>query len=260
MLSRGKGKLTPIGQGDIGGQIGRDLKLIDCHIAVIPPAAYNAPGWGIVDGFCPVQRFVVRRCNRQCAVRVPDAAHTAEQPAADGTVAVMVQGFVRLAVFVNARPGFPNGRGTLADLIQPAGGVGLQKQLVGSVRIAVFCQHIAQKWRGQKACVQVVVVLGNHPVQRFGGGFAFFLTQQWQFWVLAVLVGMFQGGVQALSRSHFAKIIPAEKSGEYFGLFDICGKGASFLGTMIVSVGSQLTGSANVGIGMLALLFAVARR
>ena len=75
--------------------------------------------------------------------------------------------------------------------------------------------------------------------------------------VLAVLVGMFQGGVQALSRSHFAKIIPAEKSGEYFGLFDICGKGASFLGTMIVSVGSQLTGSANMGIGMLALLFAV---
>ena len=87
--------------------------------------------------------------------------------------------------------------------------------------------------------------------------FAFFLTQQWQFWVLAVMVGMFQGGVQALSRSHFAKIIPAEKSGEYFGLFDICGKGASFLGTMIVSVGSQLTGSANVGVGSLIVLFIV---
>ena len=87
--------------------------------------------------------------------------------------------------------------------------------------------------------------------------FAFFLTQQWQFWVLAVIVGMFQGGVQALSRSHFAKIIPPEKSGEYFGLFDICGKGASFLGTMIVSVGSQLTGSANVGVGSLIVLFLV---
>ena len=87
--------------------------------------------------------------------------------------------------------------------------------------------------------------------------FAFFLTQQWQFWVLAVMVGMFQGGVQALSRSHFAKIIPAEKSGEYFGLFDICGKGASFLGTMIVSVGSQLTGSANVGVGSIAVLFVI---
>ena len=87
--------------------------------------------------------------------------------------------------------------------------------------------------------------------------FAFFLTQQWQFWVLAFVVGMFQGGVQALSLSHFAKIIPPEKSGEYFGLFDICGKGASFLGTMIVSVGSQLTGSANVGVGSLIVLFVV---
>ena len=87
--------------------------------------------------------------------------------------------------------------------------------------------------------------------------FAFFLKHQWQFWVLAVVVGMFQGGIQALSRSHFAKIIPPEKSGEYFGLFDICGKGASFLGTMIVSVGSQLTGSANVGVGSLIVLFIV---
>ena len=86
---------------------------------------------------------------------------------------------------------------------------------------------------------------------------AFFLAAQWQFWVLAVIVGMFQGGVQALSRSHFAKIIPPEKSGEYFGLFDICGKGASFLGTMIVSVGTQLTGSANVGVGSLLALFII---
>ena len=87
--------------------------------------------------------------------------------------------------------------------------------------------------------------------------FAMFMSSQAHFWVLAVVVGMFQGGVQALSRSHFAKIIPQEKSGEYFGLFDICGKGASFLGTMIVSVGSQLTGSANVGVGSIAILFVI---
>lgn len=55
--------------------------------------------------------------------------------------------------------------------------------------------------------------------------FAIFLREQWQFWILAILVGMFQGGIQALSRSYFAKIIPPEKSGEYFGLMDICGKG-----------------------------------
>ena len=60
--------------------------------------------------------------------------------------------------------------------------------------------------------------------------FAMFMESQFQFWILAVCVGLFQGGIQALSRSHFAKLIPPEKSGEYFGLLDICGKGASFIG------------------------------
>ena len=85
--------------------------------------------------------------------------------------------------------------------------------------------------------------------------FAFTLDSQPKFWILAVCVGMFQGGVQALSRSHFAKIIPPEKSGEYFGIFDICGKGASFLGTMLVSVTSQVTNNINYGVGSLIVLF-----
>ena len=71
--------------------------------------------------------------------------------------------------------------------------------------------------------------------------FAIFLAALWQFWTLAVLVGMFQGGIQALSRSYLAKIIPAEQSGEYYGLMDICGKGASFVGTTLVAVVSQAT-------------------
>lgn len=85
--------------------------------------------------------------------------------------------------------------------------------------------------------------------------FAFTLDSQPKFWILAVCVGMFQGGVQALSRSHFAKIIPPEKSGEYFGIFDICGKGASFLGTMLVSIMSQLTNNVNIGVASLVVLF-----
>jgi len=85
--------------------------------------------------------------------------------------------------------------------------------------------------------------------------YGLFLKTQTQFWFLACVVGMFQGGIQALSRSYFTKIIPAERSGEYFGLLDICGKGASFLGTMIISVSSQLFNSVNAGIGMLAVIF-----
>lgn len=87
--------------------------------------------------------------------------------------------------------------------------------------------------------------------------FAITLAQEWQFWVLAVCVGMFQGGIQALSRAYFTRIIPAEESGEYFGLYDICGKGAAFLGTTIVSVVSQLTDSAQLGVGAISLMFVV---
>lgn len=87
--------------------------------------------------------------------------------------------------------------------------------------------------------------------------YAMFLRTQGQFWVLAVLVGLFQGGIQALSWSYFARIIPANQSGEYFGLLDICGKGASFMGTTVVSVVSQLTGNISLGVGMIALLFLV---
>ena len=71
--------------------------------------------------------------------------------------------------------------------------------------------------------------------------FGIFLVSQWQFWVLATLVGMFQGGIQALSRSYLGKIIPAERSGEYYGLMDIFGKGASFVGLTMVSFVSQIT-------------------
>ena len=99
--------------------------------------------------------------------------------------------------------------------------------------------------------------------------FAIFLASLWQFWTLAVLVGMFQGGIQALSRSYLGKIIPAEQSGEYYGLMDICGKGASFVGTTLVAVVSQATEGmtfsffglpvANTGlaVGSIAVLFVI---
>lgn len=87
--------------------------------------------------------------------------------------------------------------------------------------------------------------------------FAVFLASQWQFWVLAVLVGMFQGGIQALSRSYMGKIIPVEQSGEYYGLMDICGKGASFVGTTLVAVVSQVTGNESIAVGALVIIFAI---
>ncbi|MCI8592469.1 MAG: MFS transporter [Lachnospiraceae bacterium] len=87
--------------------------------------------------------------------------------------------------------------------------------------------------------------------------FAIQLDKQWEFWLLAILVGMFQGAIQALSRSYFAKIIPSEKSGEYFGIYDIFGKGASFMGATLVGVIAQATGTPHAGVAVLAILFVI---
>ncbi|MGN0098403.1 MAG: MFS transporter [Candidatus Methanomethylophilaceae archaeon] len=87
--------------------------------------------------------------------------------------------------------------------------------------------------------------------------FAVFMTTATEFWMLAFMVGIFQGGIQALSRSYFSKIIPPEKSGEYFGVMDVFGKGASFMGTVSVSAISQITGNMSLGIMSLLVFFLV---
>jgi UMF1 family MFS transporter len=99
--------------------------------------------------------------------------------------------------------------------------------------------------------------------------FAVFLVSQWQFWLLATLVGMFQGAIQALSRSYLGKIVAAEQSGEFYGLMDICGKGASFVGMVLVGFVNQITAdvevhifgltlqNANIAVSVLVVLFII---
>ena len=116
---------------------------------------------------------------------------------------------------------------------------------------AILFGRLARKFSGDQLIPLCILAYFGIAV------FAMFLRTQAQFWMLAVLVGMFQGGIQALSRSYFARIIPSSQSGEYFGLLDICGKGASFMGTTVVSVVSQITGNISLGVGMIALLFLV---
>ena len=101
--------------------------------------------------------------------------------------------------------------------------------------------------------------------------YALTLKELWQFAVMAFGVGCFQGSIQSLSRSYYSRIIPDENSGEYFGIYDIFAKGASFLGSFVIYVvkkigiatngvfdifGFQIK-SINVAIGCLALFFII---
>lgn len=87
--------------------------------------------------------------------------------------------------------------------------------------------------------------------------FALQLDKAWEFWFLAVCVAVFQGAIQALSRSYFAKIIPKEKSSEYFGFYDIFGKGAAFIGTTVMGISTMVSGSSRYGVAILSLMFLV---
>ncbi len=86
---------------------------------------------------------------------------------------------------------------------------------------------------------------------------AFFLKTATEFWILAVAVGLFQGGIQALSRSYFGKLIPKERANEYYGFFDIFGRYASVMGTLLVSVVTSLTGDPSLGVLSIGILLIV---
>ncbi len=75
------------------------------------------------------------------------------------------------------------------------------------------------------------------------------------FWVLAVLVGTVQGGIQALSRSYFGKLVPQTRSAEYFGFYDVFGKFATVIGPLLYAMFYFMTDRASIGILSLLLLF-----
>ena len=83
----------------------------------------------------------------------------------------------------------------------------------------------------------------------------YFITKAWHFYVLAILIGLFQGGIQALSRSLYTRIIPAEKSAEFFGFYNMLGKYAAIIGPALMGTISLVTGSARLGILSILLLF-----
>lgn len=87
--------------------------------------------------------------------------------------------------------------------------------------------------------------------------YAFFMKTELDFWILAMLVATSQGGIQSLSRSYFAKLVPKEKSNEFFGFYNIFGKFASVMGPLLLGLTTQMTGSSSYGVFSLVILFII---
>jgi UMF1 family MFS transporter len=86
---------------------------------------------------------------------------------------------------------------------------------------------------------------------------AYFVSTIAEFFVMAVVVGLVQGGVQSLSRSFFGRLVPEGKSAEFFGIYNMVGKFGTVLGPLLVGVVAVTTGSSRGSILSLALLFLV---
>lgn len=114
---------------------------------------------------------------------------------------------------------------------------------------AIFSAKLAQKFNTLKVISFYILVYCGICI------FGYNLNEAWEFWVLAIAVGMAQGGIQSLSRSYFGRLVPKEESNEYFGFFDIFGKFADFFGPLIMSFCAFVFGSSNIGILCLLILF-----
>lgn len=152
-----------------------------------------------------------------------------------------------------------DGIGTLQQMAVDFGGnVGLpQSALIGALLLVQFISFpaaIAFGRIGDRIGARPAILIGL-LVFVFVTGWALMLHDAWQFYVLAVLVALVQGGVQSLSRSMFSQLIPRERAGEYFGFYNMLGKFAAFLGPVLVGVTGKLTGSPRIGISSLVLLF-----
>ncbi|MEA1986511.1 MAG: MFS transporter [Candidatus Marinimicrobia bacterium] len=83
----------------------------------------------------------------------------------------------------------------------------------------------------------------------------YFMNQEWHFFALAIGIGLFQGGIQAISRSLYTRLIPKHKSAEFFGFYNMLGKFAAVIGPALMGTVTLITGSNRLGILSILVLF-----
>ena len=150
-----------------------------------------------------------------------------------------VDTIIRMAVDYGTSLGFPSESLIVALLIT---------QFVAFP--AALAYNIFGRKIGQKKAI--LVAISAYAVISCIG---FFMTNVIQFYVLACMIGLFQGGIQALSRSYFTRFVPSGMEAQFFGFYNMLGKFAAIIGPMLVGVVTLLTGSHRAGILSLVILF-----
>ena len=124
----------------------------------------------------------------------------------------------------------------------------LLTQLIG------FPAALAFGWLGERIGTKTGIYIGL-VVYTGVTVWAYFLENEWQFFAMAAAIGLVQGGIQSLSRSFYARLVPADKSAEFFGFYGMLGKFATILGPLLLGWVGLVTGSPRAAILSVALLF-----
>jgi UMF1 family MFS transporter len=121
-------------------------------------------------------------------------------------------------------------------------------------QLVAFPATIAFGWAGERVGARRMIY-GGLLAYCFVCVWAFRMSTASEFMTMAAIVGLVQGGVQALSRSFFANLIPPDRSGEYFGFYNMLGKFAAILGPVLIGVSALVVGTRGSILSLL-LLFA----
>ena len=122
------------------------------------------------------------------------------------------------------------------------------------VQFIAFPAALIYGWMASKVGTKNGIMIGimAYSIITFLG---YFMTKVVHFYILAILIGLFQGGIQALSRSLYTRIIPPSKSAEFFGFYNMFGKFAAIVGPALMGTVTIILGNARVGILSILLLF-----
>lgn len=132
---------------------------------------------------------------------------------------------------------------------------GLMKALL-LTQFVGFPAALAFGWLGSRLGARTGIFVAI-AVYAGAAGYAYFLRTEAQFYGLAVVIGLVQGGIQSLSRALYGRLVPAGKAGEFFGFYNMMGKAAAIIGPLLSGTVTLLTGDPRLGIVSIVLLFVV---
>ncbi len=257
--------------GFSAGYLGSVILFIANVVVISKPAMF-----GLSSGDLPVRLSFLSVAVWWAAFTIPLLRKVKEPPAetAGAPGNPIIQGFAQigrtfkklgqykqLLLFLVAFWIYGDGIGTIIKMATPFGfSLGVKKdqmmfalivtQIVG-VPCALAFGAIAKRVGAKTG---IMIGLGAYALIC---GFAAFMKEAWHFWVLAIAVGMVQGGTQALSRSIFASMIPKGQSGEFFGFFSTMEKFAGIVGPLLLGLIWAEGGDPRTGIVALAAFFII---